>query len=120
LPRGTRRRQSVRRRRYYFFFFEVFFATFLVAAFAVFFAFFAFLAMLPSVVPKKLVQCKSTIDAICLVALQNTTLTQRLAALDVGGGLYECLIGRAQHSSLGFIGDLQQQRGLSLVWFSES
>jgi hypothetical protein len=87
---------------------------------AAFFAFFAFLAMLPSVVPKKLVQCKSTIDAICLVALQNTTLTQRLAALDVGGGLYECLIGRAQHSSLGFIGDLQQQRGLSLVWFSES
>jgi len=50
LPRGTRRRQSVRRRRYYFFFFEVFFATFLVAAFAVFFAFFAFLAMLSSVV----------------------------------------------------------------------
>jgi hypothetical protein len=33
----------------YFFFFEVFFATFLVAAFAVFFAFFAFLAMWLSV-----------------------------------------------------------------------
>ena len=32
-------------RRDYFFFLEVFFATFLVAAFAVFFAFFAFLAM---------------------------------------------------------------------------
>lgn len=33
----------------YFFFLEVFFATFLVAAFAVFFAFFAFLAMWSSV-----------------------------------------------------------------------
>lgn len=33
----------------YFFFLEVFFATFLVAAFAVFFAFFAFLAMSSSV-----------------------------------------------------------------------
>jgi hypothetical protein len=33
----------------YFFFFEVFFATFLVAAFAVVFAFFAFLAMSSSV-----------------------------------------------------------------------
>lgn len=32
-------------RGYFFFFLEVFFATFLVAAFAVFFAFFAFLAM---------------------------------------------------------------------------
>jgi hypothetical protein len=52
--------------------------------------------------------------------LQNTTLIQRLGALDVGGGLYECLIDRAQHSSLGFIGDLQQQRRLSLVWFSET
>ncbi|QQN65281.1 hypothetical protein JIR23_05645 [Bradyrhizobium diazoefficiens] len=33
----------------YFFFFELFFATFLVAAFVVFFAFFAFLAMSSSV-----------------------------------------------------------------------
>jgi hypothetical protein len=49
LPRGTRGRQSVRRGRDYFFFLEVFFATFLVAAFAVFFAFFAFLAMSSSV-----------------------------------------------------------------------
>ncbi|WP_426442513.1 hypothetical protein [Bradyrhizobium genosp. P] len=40
---ATRRRQSLSRD--YFFFLEVFFATFLVAAFAVFFAFFAFLAM---------------------------------------------------------------------------
>jgi hypothetical protein len=38
---------------YFFFFLVVFFA---------FFAFFAFLAMLPSVVPKKLTPCKSTID----------------------------------------------------------
>ena len=38
----------------YFFFFEVFFSTFLVAAFAVFFAFFAFLAMSSS--EKKLAQ----------------------------------------------------------------
>lgn len=38
---------------YFFFFLVVFFA---------FFAFFAFLAMFPSVVPKKLVRCKSTID----------------------------------------------------------
>jgi hypothetical protein len=45
LPRGTRERQSVRRRRDHFFLLEVFFATFLVAAFAVFFAFFAFLTM---------------------------------------------------------------------------
>jgi hypothetical protein len=29
-------------------------------------------------------------------------------------------IDRAQHSSLGFIGDLLQERRLSLVWFSES
>lgn len=50
---------------YFFFFLAVFFATFLVAAFAVFFAFFAFLAMLPSVVPK-LVQCKSTLDVHCI------------------------------------------------------
>ena len=41
--------QSLSRGYYYFFFFEVFFATFLVAAFAVFFAFFAFLAMSSSV-----------------------------------------------------------------------
>jgi hypothetical protein len=40
---ATRRRQSLSRD--YFFFLEVFFATFLVAAFAVFVAFFAFLAM---------------------------------------------------------------------------
>lgn len=33
----------------YFFFFELFFATFLVAAFVVFFAFFAFLAISSSV-----------------------------------------------------------------------
>jgi hypothetical protein len=45
----TRRRQFVRRGYGYFFFLEVFFATFLVAAFAVFFAFFAFLAMSSSV-----------------------------------------------------------------------
>jgi hypothetical protein len=44
---ATRRRQSLSRD--YFFFLEVFFATFLVAAFAVFFAFFAFLAMSSSV-----------------------------------------------------------------------
>ena len=37
--------QSLSRGYDYFFFFEVFFATFLVAAFAVFFDFFAFLAM---------------------------------------------------------------------------
>jgi hypothetical protein len=42
---ATRRRQSLSRGYDYFFFFEVFFATFLAAAFAVFFAFFAFLAM---------------------------------------------------------------------------
>ena len=42
---ATRRRQSLSRGYDYFFFLEVFFATFLVAAFAVFFAFFAFLAM---------------------------------------------------------------------------
>ena len=30
------------------------------------------------------------------------------------------LIDRAQHSSLGFVGYLLQERGLSLVWFSES
>jgi hypothetical protein len=42
---ATRRRQSRSRGCDYFFFLEVFFATFLVAAFAVFFAFFAFLAM---------------------------------------------------------------------------
>jgi hypothetical protein len=36
---------------YFFFFLAVFF-----------FAFFAFLAMFPSVVPKRLTQCKSTID----------------------------------------------------------
>jgi hypothetical protein len=41
----TRRRQSLSRGYDYFFFLEVFFATFLAAAFAVFFAFFAFLAM---------------------------------------------------------------------------
>src|ERR1700759_2084866 len=41
----TRERHSVRRRPDYFFFLDVFFATFLVAAFAVFFAFFAFLTM---------------------------------------------------------------------------
>jgi hypothetical protein len=46
---GPGGRQSVRRKRDYFFFLEVFFATFLVAAFAVFFAFFAFLAMSSSV-----------------------------------------------------------------------
>jgi hypothetical protein len=45
----TRRLQFVRRGYGYFFFLEVFFATFLVAAFAVFFAFFAFLAMSSSV-----------------------------------------------------------------------
>ena len=44
---ATRRRQSLSRD--YFFFLEVFFATFLVAAFAVFLAFFAFLAMSSSV-----------------------------------------------------------------------
>ena len=41
---ATRKRQ-LSRGYDYFFFLEVFFATFLVAAFAVFFAFFAFLAM---------------------------------------------------------------------------
>ena len=46
---ATRRRQSLSRGYDYFFFLEVFFATFLVAAFAVFFAFFAFLAMSSSV-----------------------------------------------------------------------
>jgi hypothetical protein len=46
-PGCDRRRQSLSRD--YFFFLEVFFATFLVAAFAVFFAFFAFLAMSSSV-----------------------------------------------------------------------
>jgi len=46
---ATRRRQSLSRGYDYFFFFEVFFATFLVAAFAVFLAFFAFLAMSSSV-----------------------------------------------------------------------
>lgn len=40
---------SQSRGRDYFLFFEVFFATFLVAAFTVFFAFFAFLAMSSSV-----------------------------------------------------------------------
>src|SRR5580658_10126630 len=44
-PGCDRRRQSLSRGYDYFFFLEVFFATFLVAAFAVFFAFFAFLAM---------------------------------------------------------------------------
>lgn len=42
---ATWRRQFVGRGYGYFFFLEVFFATFLVAAFVVFFAFFAFLAM---------------------------------------------------------------------------
>jgi hypothetical protein len=46
--------QSLSRGYDYFFFFEVFFANFLVAAFAVFFAFVAFLAMSSSV--KKLAQ----------------------------------------------------------------
>jgi hypothetical protein len=48
-PLAFRRRQFLSRGYDYFFFFEVFFATFLVAAFTVFFAFFAFLAMLSSV-----------------------------------------------------------------------
>jgi hypothetical protein len=30
------------------------------------------------------------------------------------------LIDRAQHSSLGFVGYLLQERGLGLVWFSQS
>jgi hypothetical protein len=46
--------QSLGRGYDYFFFLEVFFATFLVAAFAVFFAFFAFLAMSSSL--KKVAQ----------------------------------------------------------------
>jgi hypothetical protein len=50
---ATRRRQ-LSRGYDYFFFLEVFFATFLVAAFAVFFAFFAFLAMSSSL--KKVAQ----------------------------------------------------------------
>ena len=29
-------------------------------------------------------------------------------------------VDRAQHSSLGFVSDLLQERRLSLVWFSES
>jgi hypothetical protein len=29
------------------------------------------------------------------------------------------LVDRAQHSSLGFLGDLLQERSLSLVWLSE-
>jgi hypothetical protein len=41
--------QSLSRGYDYFLFFEVFFATFLLAAFVVFFAFFAFLAMSSSV-----------------------------------------------------------------------
>ena len=43
---------------------------------------------------------------------------QRLGARDFGDRLF--LVDRAQHSSLGFVGDLLQERGLSLVWFSES
>ena len=45
---------------------------------------------------------------------------QRLGARDVRDGLFECSVDRAKHSSLGFVGDLLQERGLSLVWFSES
>jgi hypothetical protein len=30
------------------------------------------------------------------------------------------LVGRAQHPSLGFIGDLLQERGLGFIWLSES
>ena len=49
IKKGGLKAAICRRRRDYFFFLEVFFATFLVAAFAVFFAFFAFLAMSSSV-----------------------------------------------------------------------
>jgi hypothetical protein len=42
----------------------------------------------------------------------------RLAAEDFRDWLFR--VDRAQHSSLGFVGDLLQERGLSLVWFSES
>jgi len=43
---------------------------------------------------------------------------QRLGAGDFRHGLF--WVDRAQHSSLGFVSDLLQERGLSLVWFSES
>ena len=43
---------------------------------------------------------------------------QRFAAQDFRDRLFR--IDRAEHSSLGFVGDLLQERGLSLVWFSES
>jgi hypothetical protein len=43
---------------------------------------------------------------------------QRLGAREFRDRLF--LVDRAQHSSLGFVGDLLQECGLSLVWFSES
>jgi hypothetical protein len=43
---------------------------------------------------------------------------QRLRARGFRGRMF--LVDRTQHSSLGFLGDLLQERGLSLVWFSES
>jgi hypothetical protein len=43
---------------------------------------------------------------------------KRFAAQDFRDRLFR--IDRAQHSSLGFVGDLLQQGRFSLVWFSES